>query len=191
MKTLAFLFLHAGVVTTCVRGECRVTLVQQLSKFAMCVPEVTFGCYPAQGVMWAKGGCRGFFRCRGSVAATKCGSTGGAATANCTCGVASGTGGADALARARQKAHGCGVARVGSVADHVSNHFRRLPQPPKVDPSVKCCRNKPSNGGAIDWNSTISFTGKGTFSPHQTHAAHCPHHAPENTTSNVMGTHPI
>ena len=102
--------------------------------------------------MWVDGGCRGFFRCNNGPSAVKCGFMGASnARANYSCG--------SSTALTRHEA-GCGArAYIASVGDHVSSDFRRLPQPPKTDPSVKCCQ--PPSRGTHD-NRTLAITRRGT-----------------------------
>ena len=94
-------------------------------------------------------------------AAVRCGAMGGRAhdRVNCSCAATEPAATEPATSTARPSATLCSSrARLGSVAEHVSAAYRLLPQPPRADPSVKCCRNKASEGGPIDRNRTLHFT---------------------------------
>ena len=151
-------------------------------------PGVDFGCYPGEDLMWIKPPCGAIFRCnadhhdvgpdasrqRGSP--LRCGSrwfkpAPGQDRLNCTCG--------DEQGRAK---HHLPHAEVTKVDDHANEHdgtrkrplggervsidknggvssaYRRLPMPAGENPAVKCCRNKPTSRGGIEWNVTLNFT---------------------------------
>ena len=156
--------------------QCNVVLVQKLSR-SPCHPGVNFGCYTGDA-MWVAGGCRAFFRC-GPEEAIRCGAMGskdGAMGAkephvrkNCSCTTKN-------VQSLLPPAPGCASVKSGDLGDFVSSAFRRLPQPPASDASVRCCRNKGRGlghaNGAVNWTSTLKFSALGAAAwPEQCEAA--------------------
>ena len=154
--------------------SCHTTLVQTKHGDTKCEPNTDFGCYEGEEIMWIRSGshCGGFFRCNAGHEAVRCGSRyfrpgpGEEERANCSCSKA------DTTAPPLQLPRGAG--RCGAHADvdttgGVSSAYRKLPQPTGADTSVKCCRNKPTFGGPIDYNVTLSFTTKAGAAPWPEH----------------------
>lgn len=139
---------------------CGVSLYQNTGFGTQPCGVTDFGCYPDEDVMWVKPPCGGFFRCEENRPVVRCGSrffkpAPGQERLNCTC---------ETKRRRLQqtvsahKSHACGEQVSVDPSGGVSAKYRRLPQPGGADPSVKCCRNKPTSRGAIDWNVTLKLT---------------------------------
>ena len=150
----ALLILGHVAAESCPR--CSVTLYHTKHGDHACQPDVDFGCYPGMNMMWIRTAaqCGGFFRCGAGQAATRCGSryfrpAVGQDRLNCSC--VDKKRPPDALEESERPAAGCGVQTGTDKMGGVSSAYRRLPQPASEDTSVKCCRNKPTFGGLIDW----------------------------------------
>jgi len=141
-------------------------------------PGVDFGCWPNEDTMWVRPPCGSIFRCnadhhdvgpdaaRQRGALVRCGSryfkpAPGQTQLNCTCSpkpkaAAKHFGERDA----GQQQRPCGEHAIVDTSGGVSAAYRRLPMPPGANPAVKCCRNKDTSKGAIDWSVTLNFTGR-------------------------------
>ena len=139
-------------------------------------PGEDFGCYPGEDAMWIRPPCGSIFRCnvdhhdvgpelaRQRGAFVRCGSRyfrpqPGQTRLNCSC--------ASAQPNRQQVTkhfyesapkRTCGEHATVDSSGGVSTAYRRLPQPQGANPAVKCCRNKPTGRGGINWNSTLQFT---------------------------------
>eukprot|EP00966_Prymnesium_polylepis_P028518 660163-Prymnesium_polylepis.1 len=110
-------------------------------------------------MMWIRTAaqCGGFFRCNAGRAAVRCGSryfraAPGQERLNCSCDTKSRFDAEHAAVESTEQRSGaCGVTTGTDGMGGVSRAYRRLPQPPTEDRSVKCCRNKATFGGPIDW----------------------------------------
>ena len=60
-------------------------------------------------------------------------------------------------AREPAQKRACGEHASADPSGGVSERYRRLPQPAGANPAVKCCRNKASKAGSVDWNVTLEF----------------------------------
>jgi hypothetical protein len=107
--------------------------------------------------------CGGFFHCNAGHAAVRCGSRyyrppPGQDRANCSCSSKRSEEQAVPPTVAAKRKTQCGAHISTDGMGGVSPAYRRLPQPVGEDQSVKCCRNKQTFGGPIDWNVTLTFT---------------------------------
>jgi len=157
---------HSGV-SAC--ETCGVSLYQNTGFGTRACTLADFGCYPGEATMWIRPPCGGVFHCDDTdLAAVRCGSRyfrpePGQERLNCTCVRKRRLTGAAVLlagqGQAVQKKRRCGARTAIDSMGGVSDAYRRLPQPAGADPSVKCCRNKPTSRGGIDWeNATLNFT---------------------------------
>ena len=143
-------------------------------------PGIDFGCYPGEDSMWIRPPCGAVFRCnadhhdvspdpekqRGQT--LRCGSrwfkpAPGQTRLNCTCGDSQGRPKHHTLMESAHEATHAKRASCGERASIDNNGgvtagFRRLPMPMGENPAVKCCRNKPTGRGDIQWNVTLNFT---------------------------------
>ena len=137
--------------------SCSVTRYHTKHGDQACEPTRDFGCYPGESMMWIRTAaqCSGFFRCDTGHAAVRCGSryfrpAAGQERLNCSCVDKRATTAIAGTETLPQPA-GCGVQTGVDDMGGVSSEYRRLPQPASEDRSVKCCRNKWTFGGPIDW----------------------------------------
>jgi hypothetical protein len=127
--------------------------------------------------MWIRPPCGSIFRCnadhhdvgpdqnkqRGAL--VRCGSryfkpAPGQTRLNCTCAPSGRQKAAkhfDPVQRGPEK-RGCVEHSTVDSSGGVSAAYRRLPMPEGANPAVKCCRNKPTSRGGIDWNATLRAT---------------------------------
>jgi hypothetical protein len=130
--------------------------------------------------MWIRPPCGSIFRCNAdhhdvgpdpskqSGALVRCGSryfrpAPGQTRLNCSCAAAPQRG-KDAPTKhfhGSAQARSCGEHATTDSSGGVSAAYRRLPLAPGANPAVKCCRNRPSKAGPIDWNSTLNFKDRG------------------------------
>lgn len=137
-----------------------------------CAFGTDFGCYPGEENIWIRPPCGGFFRCGAEHAAVRCGSryfnpAPGQTRLNCSCAAPAmpkprGRVQARSLRSANEgeatRRRSCGEHTAVDPKGGVSAAYIRLPQPADANPSLKCCRNKPTSRGPIDWNVTLRFT---------------------------------
>ena len=143
---------------------------------ACATPNVDFGCYPDEDVMWIKPPCGSLFRCNANHhdtgrdpdaqrgAFVRCGSRyfkpeKGQTRLNCSCTPASPQQPKHFGAHKEQHA-GCGEHLSIDPLGGVSAAFRRLPMPAGANPAVTCCRHRQTSKGPITPN-TLNFTNKG------------------------------
>ena len=148
-------------------------------------PNVDFGCFAGEDTMWIRPPCGSIFRCNADHhdvgkdankqrgAFVRCGSrwfhpAPGQDVLNCSCAPA----GAQktkhfeeahraepAGSAAGQPKRACDArASVDGLGGVSASSYRRLPMPPDANPAVKCCRNKPTAKGGVDWAVTLNFT---------------------------------
>ena len=125
--------------------------------------------------MWISPPCGSIFRCnadhhdvgpdpakqRGAL--VRCGSryfrpAAGQTRLNCTCAPSNPQATKHFGERESAQKRSCGERAVVDTSGGVSSAYRRLPMPDGANPAVKCCRNKPTSRGAIDWSVTLNFT---------------------------------
>ena len=160
--TMHVLLHTLSVAAAAACPTCRATLVQTKHGDRACEAGTDFGCYPGEDAMWVRraSACGGYFDCNSGHAAVRCGSrymklVPGEDRANCSC-----VPPAQPQPRRRREpaTSGCGASLGVDSSGGVSAAYRRLPQPPGADTSVKCCRNKHSFGGPINRSVTLEFT---------------------------------
>ena len=149
---LILTFLLSGAAANC--ASCSTMLYHTKHGDRACEPGTEFGCYPGEDLMWirSQSRCGGFFRCNNGHAAVRCGSryfhpVPGEDRLNCSCTPKHRIEDVPIAGREGMCGVHTGVDNMGGV----SSAFRRLPQPLGEDPSVKCCRNKATFGGTINW----------------------------------------
>lgn len=144
-------------------------------------PGIDFGCYPEEDTMWIRPPCGSIFRCNAdhhdvgrdpdkqSGSLLRCGSryfrpAPGQTRLNCSCALPPGQqqmgkkgGTKHFLESDPALKRSCGAHVSIDPSGGVSSAYRRLPQPSDANPAVKCCRNKPTKAGPIDWNITLEF----------------------------------
>ena len=135
-----------------------------------------FGCHPGTDTMWIRPPCGAFFKCAGAAGpAVQCGSryfrpAPGQTMLNCSCAstlhrrqaveesTPSSQQSSDRIAPSKRA---CGQHSGIDPSGGVSAAYRRLPQPVGADQSVKCCRNKPTSRGPINWTNTLELSKNG------------------------------
>lgn len=146
--------------------ECDVRFYQTsgFGNTACKTPDVDFGCYPGEDMMWIRPPCGSIFRCnadhhdvgpdpsRQRGALIRCGSryfrpAPGQTRLNCTCALSEKTSTKHWSERASRT---CGSRAVIDDSGGVSSAFRRLPMAAGGNPAVKCCRNKATSKGPIN-----------------------------------------
>ena len=143
-------------------------------------PRVDFGCWPNEDTMWIRPPCGSIFRCNAdhhdvgrdpskqSGSLLRCGSryfrpAPGQQMLNCSCANPVQQKGKDPVmkhfheAREPAQKRACGEHASADPSGGVSERYRRLPQRAGANPAVKCCRNKASKAGSVDWNVTLEF----------------------------------
>jgi hypothetical protein len=142
-------------------------------------PGVDFGCYPGEDSMWIRPPCGSIFRCNAdrhdvgsdpsqqTGATVRCGSryfrpASGQTRLNCSCAPPVPPRAKEAptkhfFKREPVPKRVCGEHASVDPSGGVSAAYRRLPQPAGANPAVKCCRNKGTSRGPIDWNVTLAI----------------------------------